>query len=112
MFFFSGCAQGDDAARKRIRAWLRTALCERRPAESAAAGSIARAEASGSNSSSNRSSNSSSDAGDALAAQARCPRWEPLKESVVFGDAGAALTTWPLNPLVHGQQKGEGGSCL
>lgn len=101
-FFLAGwLAQGDDGARKRIRAWLRTALCARRPSESAAAGSVASAEAGNGSSSSGGVVLSAAAAGEALAAQARCPRWEPLKESVVWGDADAALPTWPLNPLVR-----------
>lgn len=75
-------SQGDDAARKRIRAWLRLALCAQRPLKVAAEIEIEKEEK------------------EVVASQARCPRWEPLKECVVFGDVEKALPTWPLNPLV------------
>jgi len=72
-----------DGARKKVRSWLREAVCAPRPdsdgvldgdgAPSAVDGASGRPLAAG------------SPAAAAAAVAARCPRWEPLKEAIVFG---------------------------
>jgi hypothetical protein len=101
---------GNDDSRKKIRQWIRAATCEPRNDDSnvdsstsplekeeeegslsggaTAVGAVAAAAAAhkGQQAATARRVMAGA-AGD----QARCPRWEPLKEAVVFGRAGAAI---------------------
>ena len=74
--------RGEQGARKKVRAWLRSAACAPRTGEAVVGGGGGEEEEE-----------------EALAAQARCPRWEPLQEALVFGRASdATLASWPRNP--------------
>jgi len=116
---FPGYSQGDDAARKRIRAWLRLALCAPRPSlkgtkmstssnrvhenrQLSTGGALATTiDGSPENNEAVDLEEDTDEKKELIASQARCPRWEPLKECVVFGDVEKALSSWPLNPLVR-----------